>query len=72
MTEFTEARDWVDDHLNLDVKEYVNVFETTIRALGGLLSAHHLSQDDVFLRKAVSGNGDRSQSGWVSADVGCY
>ena len=26
MTEFTEARDWVDDHLNLDVKEYVNVF----------------------------------------------
>ena len=26
MTEFTEARDWVDDHLRLDVKEYVNVF----------------------------------------------
>ena len=38
----------------MDVAEYVNVFETTIRVLGGLLSAHHLSQDDVFLRKAVS------------------
>ncbi|KAF0296741.1 Endoplasmic reticulum mannosyl-oligosaccharide 1,2-alpha-mannosidase [Amphibalanus amphitrite] len=56
--EFAEARDWVADHLSLDVSDYVNVFETTIRVLGGLLSAHHLSQDDVFLKKAVD-LGDR-------------
>jgi mannosyl-oligosaccharide alpha-1,2-mannosidase len=34
----------------------VNLFETTIRVLGGLLSAHHLSrgkdEDSVFLEKA--------------------
>lgn len=32
----------------------VNLFESTIRILGGLLSAYHLSGDDLFLRKAVS------------------
>ncbi len=30
----------------------VSVFETTIRNLGGLLSAYDLSQDTVFLEKA--------------------
>lgn len=32
----------------------VNLFESTIRVLGGLLSAYHLSGDELFLRKAVS------------------
>ena len=32
----------------------VNLFETTIRTLGGLLSAYHLSEDQIFLNKAVS------------------
>ncbi|XP_037079927.1 endoplasmic reticulum mannosyl-oligosaccharide 1,2-alpha-mannosidase-like [Pollicipes pollicipes] len=58
MDEFHEARDWVAHHMNLDVSDYVNLFETTIRVLGGLLSAHHLSQDDVFLKKAID-LGDR-------------
>ena len=31
----------------------VNLFETTIRVLGGLLSAYHLSAENVFLDKAV-------------------
>ena len=31
----------------------VNVFEATIRCLGGLLSAFHLSGDALFLGKAV-------------------
>jgi hypothetical protein len=34
--------------------EEVQLFEITIRALGGLLSIYHLSGDDVFLTKAVS------------------
>lgn len=32
----------------------VNLFESTIRILGGLLSAFHLSGDVLFLEKAVS------------------
>lgn len=32
----------------------VNLFESTIRILGGLLSAYHLSGDALFLQRAVS------------------
>lgn len=40
----------------LDFKKNVdvNLFESTIRILGGLLSTYHLSGDSLFLRKAVS------------------
>lgn len=50
--QFTEARDWVENSLNYDVDRYNNLFELTIRILGGLLSAYHLSADQVFLAKA--------------------
>ena len=51
--EFYEARDWVRDHLDFNqVKGGVSVFETTIRSLGGLLSAYDLSGDKVFLVQA--------------------
>ena len=50
--EFWEARDWVRDHLNLGKVGAVSVFETTIRNLGGLLSAYDLSGDVAFLEKA--------------------
>jgi hypothetical protein len=50
--EFWEARDWVRDQLKHDVDEYLSVFETTIRNLGGLLSAYDLSEDKVFLDRA--------------------
>ena len=53
-TEFKEARAWVAENLIFETPRDVNLFETTIRVLGGLLSAFHLSQDDVFLDKAVS------------------
>ena len=32
----------------------VNLFESTIRILGGLLSTYHLTGDQLFLDKAVS------------------
>lgn len=32
----------------------VNLFESTIRILGGLLSIYHLTEDPLFLSKAVS------------------
>jgi hypothetical protein len=52
-TEFKEARDWLAENLDFEkVKRRVSFFETTIRALGGLLSAYDLSEDAVFLTKA--------------------
>lgn len=51
--EFKEARDYLKAHLNFDRGASVSVFETTIRVLGGLLSAYDLSKDKVFLDKAV-------------------
>eukprot|EP00636_Phaeomonas_parva_P000251 CAMPEP_0118864030 /NCGR_PEP_ID=MMETSP1163-20130328/8710_1 /TAXON_ID=124430 /ORGANISM="Phaeomonas parva, Strain CCMP2877" /LENGTH=1054 /DNA_ID=CAMNT_0006798099 /DNA_START=229 /DNA_END=3393 /DNA_ORIENTATION=- len=50
--EFYEARDWVKNSLSFDRAGTVSVFETTIRELGGLLSAYDLSGDAVFLDKA--------------------
>ena len=50
--EFQEARGWVENSLNFDIDKDVNLFETTIRVLGGLLSTYHLSSDDLFLEKA--------------------
>jgi hypothetical protein len=52
--EFKEARDWVEMKLDFDQDRDALIFEVTIRALGGLLSAYHLSNDTVFLNKAVS------------------
>ena len=49
---FWDARDWVRDHLSHDKVGEVSGFETTIRSLGGLLSAYDLSGDKVFLDKA--------------------
>ncbi|KKY19521.1 putative mannosyl-oligosaccharidealpha-mannosidase [Phaeomoniella chlamydospora] len=37
------ARDWISTSLHYDAHHEVNTFETTIRMLGGLLSAHYLS-----------------------------
>ncbi len=44
--EFQEAREWVDAKLALNPDKDVNLFETTIRVLGGLLAAFHLSAGD--------------------------
>ncbi|EFB23722.1 hypothetical protein PANDA_020274, partial [Ailuropoda melanoleuca] len=50
--EFEEARKWVSKQLRFQKDVDVNLFESTIRVLGGLLSAYHLSGDELFLRKA--------------------
>ena len=52
--EFQIARDWVAHNLSFTRDAFVSTFEITIRVLGGLLSAYHISQDQVFLDKAVS------------------
>lgn len=49
--EFDQAKKWVKDSLTFNHATEVSVFETTIRELGGLLSAFDLSGDDVFKEK---------------------
>ena len=51
--EFKEAQDWVENSLVFTLNKNVNLFEVTIRVLGGLLSAYHLSGEKLFLNKAV-------------------
>ncbi|KAK4168557.1 mannosyl-oligosaccharide 1,2-alpha-mannosidase [Cladorrhinum sp. PSN259] len=41
----THAREWLANSLTWDQDQDVNTFETTIRMLGGLLSAHYLSTE---------------------------
>lgn len=61
-SQLSEARKWVSRNLTYDQDRDVNTFETTIRMLGGLLSAHYLStqipdvssrRDYIYLSKAV-------------------
>ncbi|KAI5857878.1 glycoside hydrolase [Tricharina praecox] len=62
-TELSHARSWVEHTLNYDQNTDVNTFETTIRMLGGLLSAHYLQEvlhlvpsdknTDMYLEKAA-------------------
>lgn len=56
------AREWINQNLTYNQDQDVNTFETTIRMLGGLLSAHYLAtrlpdvssrQDGIYLSKAV-------------------
>uniref|UniRef100_A0A668UES3 alpha-1,2-Mannosidase n=1 Tax=Oreochromis aureus TaxID=47969 RepID=A0A668UES3_OREAU len=50
--EFEEAKAWVATKLTFNKNVDVNLFETTIRILGGLLSTYHLTGETLFLDKA--------------------
>ena len=52
--EFDEAHKWVEEEMVIGVDKDVNLFETTIRVLGGLLSTFHLTGDKLFYDRAVS------------------
>jgi mannosyl-oligosaccharide alpha-1,2-mannosidase len=49
---YDRAREWVQDSLSFDKDYGASTFETTIRHLGGLISAYELSHDKLFLEKA--------------------
>ncbi len=67
--EFYKARDWVRDSLNFyEVEGSVSVFETTIRVLGGLLSAYDLSGDAVF-RWAADDLGQRLMKAFKTKSI---
>lgn len=50
--QFQRAREWVANSLDFNKNYEASVFETTIRVVGGLLSAYDLSEDKLFLEKA--------------------
>ncbi|KAM6965363.1 mannosidase, alpha, class 1B, member 1b [Aplochiton taeniatus] len=50
--EFEEAKTWVATELSFNKNVDVNLFESTIRILGGLLSTYHLTGDTLFFEKA--------------------
>ncbi|KAG8868620.1 mannosyl-oligosaccharide alpha-1,2-mannosidase, partial [Tulasnella sp. 331] len=55
---YNRAKKWIDKKLDFSQVGQVNTFETTIRVLGGLLSAHALSaspppETSIFLKKAI-------------------
>ena len=70
-TEFNEAKDWVASSLKFASRGSVSVFETTIRALGGLLSAFDLSGEIVFLEKARDLGGRLSRAFETSSGIAC-
>ncbi|KAG8957661.1 mannosyl-oligosaccharide alpha-1,2-mannosidase, partial [Tulasnella sp. 419] len=52
------ANAWIENELDFDNGGIVNTFETTIRLIGGLLSAQHLThkdptQNSIYLSKAI-------------------
>ncbi|PAV22655.1 glycoside hydrolase family 47 [Pyrrhoderma noxium] len=52
--EVARARKWIDEKLSFEKDGSFSTFETTIRVLGGLLSAYHFSGNDpLYLEKAV-------------------
>ncbi|KAF8381572.1 mans-3 [Pristionchus pacificus] len=51
--EVDEATVWIRDSLSFEKDRYVNFFEATIRVLGGLLSAFHLTGDTMFRDRAA-------------------
>ncbi|KAF7974892.1 hypothetical protein HWV62_11037 [Athelia sp. TMB] len=51
--EHARARDWVANKMSFERDANFNTFETTIRVLGGLLAAYHLTGGDpIYLEKA--------------------
>jgi len=51
--EFAKAKEWIASALNFNIHREISLFETTIRVLGGLLSAFEFSKDTMFLHKAT-------------------
>ncbi|KAJ7623033.1 glycoside hydrolase [Mycena polygramma] len=52
--EYARARQWVERSMSFDRDAKFNTFETTIRVLGGLLSAYELTDgDQLYLDRAI-------------------
>jgi mannosyl-oligosaccharide alpha-1,2-mannosidase len=67
--EFRDGVDWVKRNLDFDVDGEVSVFETSIRLVGGLLSAFHACGDPVLLAKARD-CADRLMPSFAASPIG--
>ncbi|KAF5205796.1 Alpha-mannosidase i mns4 [Thalictrum thalictroides] len=54
--QFAFAVEWIGKNLRFDINKTVSVFETTIRVLGGLLSAHLIASDHATGMRIASYN----------------
>ncbi|CAK9318694.1 unnamed protein product [Citrullus colocynthis] len=52
--QFAASVEWIGKNLRFDINKTVSVFETTIRVLGGLLSAHLIASDHTTGMKIAS------------------
>lgn len=50
--EYSLVRNYIAEYLQFQEQEEINLFETTIRVMGGLLASYGLTNDTLFLRKA--------------------
>ncbi|XP_028032219.1 endoplasmic reticulum mannosyl-oligosaccharide 1,2-alpha-mannosidase [Bombyx mandarina] len=62
---FEEGKQWIKEELIFTKNKDVNFFEVTIRILGGLLTNHYFTQDQLFLDKAID-LGDRLMAAFSS------
>ncbi|KAG7469062.1 hypothetical protein MATL_G00124820 [Megalops atlanticus] len=53
MDEFQEAKEWVQNNLDLNSNGEASLFEVNIRYVGGLLSAYYLTGAEVFKNKVI-------------------
>jgi mannosidase alpha-like ER degradation enhancer 2 len=73
-TEFRRIARWAMAHLDFDVNKTVSVFETNIRVLGGLLSAHQLAvgaggpHGCGFAAEEGEGEGEEGEEGEAAAE----
>ena len=66
-----QARQWVAEELATDGDEFVNTFETTIRVLGGLLSAFILSPGDPVRSSPIPALCSHVSLAWLLCCVFC-
>ncbi|CAJ0928067.1 unnamed protein product, partial [Mesorhabditis belari] len=50
--EVREGTEWIEKSLSFDKDRYVNLFEITIRVMGGLLTSFHLTGNKMFVIRA--------------------
>jgi hypothetical protein len=51
---YNKCRDWIKNNFTINpVKYRISVFETNIRVVGGFLSTYALTNDKLFLEKAI-------------------
>jgi|tagenome__1003787_1003787.scaffolds.fasta_scaffold20964564_2 mannosyl-oligosaccharide alpha-1,2-mannosidase len=67
--EFREGVEWIKANLDFDVDGEVSVFETSIRLVGGLLSAFRACGDSVLLAKARD-LADRLMPSFAASPIG--